>query len=148
MGEFVFGVARDVTDRLALEAEMLAAREAAEAANRTKSDFLANMSHEIRTPLNGVIGLVDALGRTELKADQRDMVELIRTRRGHAWERLLSRYPRPRPGSTRRACCSVETRTFDLAAALTAVSDLLACAPSRRDLAFSLQKVQAGRRGL
>ena len=81
MGGFVFGVARDVTDRLALESEMQAAREDAEAANRAKSDFLANMSHEIRTPLNGVIGLVDALARTELQPGQREMVDLIRTDR-------------------------------------------------------------------
>ena len=77
-GEWVFGVARDVTDRLALEAQMQAARDAAEAANRTKSEFLDNMSHEIRTPLNGVIGLIDALGRTELAPEQREMVDLVR----------------------------------------------------------------------
>src|SRR6185503_859013 len=88
-GEFVFGVARDVTDRLAMEAETRAAREAAEVANRAKSDFLANMSHEIRTPLNGVIGLADALGRTALAEDQLQMVELIRGA-GVTLERLVS----------------------------------------------------------
>ena len=44
-GEQVFAVARDVTDRLAAEAQMKAAHAAAEAANQAKTDFLANMSH-------------------------------------------------------------------------------------------------------
>ncbi|MGZ3366180.1 MAG: histidine kinase dimerization/phospho-acceptor domain-containing protein, partial [Caulobacteraceae bacterium] len=89
MGEFVFGVARDVTDRLAVEAEMQAAREAAEAANRTKSDFLANMSHEIRTPLNGVIGVAAALAGTDLNARQREMVDIVLAS-GQTLERVVS----------------------------------------------------------
>jgi len=89
VGDMVFGVARDVTERLALEAEMSAAKQAAEAANQAKSDFLANMSHEIRTPLNGVIGVVDALSRTPLTALQQEMVELIQSS-GVTLERLVS----------------------------------------------------------
>jgi signal transduction histidine kinase/AmiR/NasT family two-component response regulator len=53
------------------------ARDAAEAANRAKSSFLANMSHEVRTPLNGVIGVAGVLAGSQLKADQRGMVEII-----------------------------------------------------------------------
>ncbi len=89
VGDMVFGVARDVTERLAFEAEMRAARQAAEAANQAKTDFLANMSHEIRTPLNGVIGVVDALAQTELTPAQREMVDLIASS-GVTLERLVS----------------------------------------------------------
>ncbi|MBI1199595.1 MAG: response regulator [Phenylobacterium sp.] len=89
VGDLVFGLARDVTDRLAFEAELNAAKQAAEAANQAKSDFLANMSHEIRTPLNGVIGVADALSKTGLTADQREMVGLI-TSSGATLERLVS----------------------------------------------------------
>ncbi|HQT53674.1 MAG TPA: histidine kinase dimerization/phospho-acceptor domain-containing protein, partial [Phenylobacterium sp.] len=88
-GDQVFAVARDVTDRVAAEAEMKAAHAAAQAANQAKTDFLANMSHEIRTPLNGVIGVVAALAQTELSPAQREMVGLIETS-GLTLERLVS----------------------------------------------------------
>ncbi|HEV7354087.1 MAG TPA: ATP-binding protein [Brevundimonas sp.] len=76
-GDLVYGVARDVTDRLRLEAERDAALAAAEAASRAKSDFLANVSHEVRTPLNGVIGIIDALSRTDLTPHQAELVSLV-----------------------------------------------------------------------
>jgi signal transduction histidine kinase/DNA-binding NarL/FixJ family response regulator/HPt (histidine-containing phosphotransfer) domain-containing protein len=58
-----------------LEEELLAAKQAAEAAMMSKGEFLATMSHEIRTPLNGIIPLLDILLSTPLAADQRDYVQ-------------------------------------------------------------------------
>ena len=51
-----FGTNTDITDLRETEEAMAAARDAAEEANRTKSDFIANMSHELRTPLSAIIG--------------------------------------------------------------------------------------------
>lgn len=89
VGDKVYGVARDVTERLAAEAAIKAAQEAAETASQAKSDFLANISHEIRTPLNGVIGLTAALKQTDLTPAQHEIVRMIESS-GVTLERLVS----------------------------------------------------------
>ncbi len=69
-----------------LEADLIEAKEAAEAAAEAKMAFLANMSHELRTPMNAVVGFTSLLLDDNLTPEQKDCVEGIR----NGGEALLS----------------------------------------------------------
>ena len=137
LGDRIYGVARDVTEKVAAERALIEAKTAAETANRAKSDFLANMSHEIRTPLNGVIGIVDALSRTPLSPEQAEMVTLINAS-GRTLERLVSDILDV--SKIEAGQLDIEARAFDLDEAIAAPLDLMRLRAEDRDLAFHVER--------
>ena len=69
--------ARDVSERVRLEQQLVRARRHAEQAALAKSQFLANMSHEIRTPMNGVLGFADLLRSSDLPPEAAHQARMI-----------------------------------------------------------------------
>jgi len=144
LGDRIYGVARDVTDRVAADAALIEAKAAAEAASRAKTDFLANMSHEIRTPLNGVIGIVDSLRRTDLTPEQREMVDLIQGA-GTTLERLVSDILDV--SKIEAGKLDFESRQFDLGEALAGIIDVSHSRAAEKGLDFE-ERQGAGARGV
>ena len=75
----VIAVLTSVVDRQYSAKTLELKLQLAEAANRAKSEFLANMSHEIRTPMNGIIGMTELALETQLTAEQREYLSMVKT---------------------------------------------------------------------
>jgi len=135
-GKDILGVARDITQERAAADAQQRAKEAAEAANRAKSDFLATMSHEIRTPLNGVIGMADLLRTTTLSAAQREQVDTI-----HDSGRMLLTLLNDILDLSRIEAgkLELEKRAFDLRHAARSLTDLWSQAAAAKGLSFDCE---------
>ncbi len=121
--KYLAGIHRDISEQKRVQAELTAAKEAAESATRAKSTFLATMSHEIRTPMNAVIGMTSLLQQSPLNDKQQDLVATIHS----AGESLLTiindilDFSKIEAGKL-----ELESKPFNLSQCLNAVNQLLA----------------------
>jgi two-component system sensor histidine kinase/response regulator len=88
-GPIIFSISRDISSRIEMERELIAARETALAASQAKSEFLSSMSHEIRTPMNAILGMADLLSDGALDPEQRRYVDTMRSN-GNALLHLIN----------------------------------------------------------
>jgi len=129
----IVGLAEEITERKRYEADLISAREGAEAANRAKSMFLATMSHELRTPLNAILGFAELL---EVEMEDRDI---------HDWDEDIQKIRRA--GTHLLALISdvmdlskVEAGKMELKSDRFEIADLV------RDVTASVEPLAAGNR--
>jgi len=144
VADILRGAVQDITAQRQAEAELVAARDAAQAASAAQSAFLANVSHEIRTPLHGILGMAQVMEAEQPTALQRERLSIIR-QSGETLMGLLNDILDLSKIEAGRM--ELRERPFDLGAALNA-----ACAPfvylaAQRDLSLevSLDGGLAGR---
>ena len=141
----IMGTATDISDRKQLEVarrwaeiELRQAKEAAEAANRAKSEFLSRMSHELRTPLTAILGFAEVLaGDAQLRPEQRENLNIIRRSGTHLLSLIndVLQIAKIEAGGL-----SLDETSFDLHHLLTTVEQLLHIKAVSKHLILTLER--------
>jgi PAS domain S-box-containing protein len=119
-------------------AELLLARDAAEAANKAKSVFLANMSHELRTPLNAILGFSSLIRRDpQLSQGQRENVEVINRSGAHLLTLINDVLEIAKIEAGR---VQLEVAPFDLGALLRDVVDMMQLRANEKGLRLQIDQ--------
>ncbi len=129
------GVAVDITTRREAARALAQARDAADTANRAKSQFLASMSHELRTPLNGILGFTQILSRDPtLGVEQQQGVGIIHESAEHLLGLINDVLDLSKVEAGR---LELHPESCDLRALLASVADLLTPRARAKGLTFT-----------
>ena len=134
----------DVTEQREAEAEVAAAKEAAEAANLAKSQFLANMSHELRTPLSAVIGYSEMLEEEMEETESAHLlgdIRKIQTNARHLLDLINDVLDLSKIEADRM---TVFAETFEIAALLQDVGATVETLVQKRGNALDVRSAEAG----
>ena len=129
------GVARDISERKAMETAREAALDEAERLARLRSEFMARMSHELRTPLNGILGYAQILlGESKLNERQDGMVNVIRQSGEHLLNLIndILDFAKIEAGKQKLSLSDVPLRGF-----LHNIADIVGVRAEQKRLAFS-----------